>query len=233
MLHNDKPIFRFNGLMGVPVEIGQSILMLIGIFVFAFGSGGNFVYGGILFAMLVISIYLHELGHAWGSQVQGIPVARIMLTGGGGFCQAKRTGSVREQELVVAMGPLVNLALWALASLASTYIIAAQARGLSPDVPFSYGWELQLAFYLSLFARINLAFAIFNLIPVQPLDGGKLFHLAMLRLMIPRKALRITGAVGLIFSVLWIPVLILLYISAGWVLFFIPSIKQHWAMWRS
>ena len=87
-------------------------------------------------------IFLHELGHAWGCQVQGIPVRRIVLHGGGGFCEHTRSGTRTEQELIIAMGPLVNLALWALGSLVTWYIVSNSYVSLFP-----------VADYLMLFSR--------------------------------------------------------------------------------
>jgi Zn-dependent protease len=83
-----------------------------------------------------------------------------------------------------------------------------------------------------LVAWINLILLIFNMIPVQPLDGGKLFHLMMLRIMGDEPAQGITGAVGLALSVVWIPAMIVAYYYEGWILFFIPSIMAHYRMMR-
>ena len=33
------------------------------------------------------------------------------------FCERSRSASVKQDELIVAMGPIVNLVIWALASL--------------------------------------------------------------------------------------------------------------------
>ena len=44
-------------------------------------------------AMVVGSIFLHEMGHAWGCLVQGIPVTRIVMYGGGGLCERSRSAS--------------------------------------------------------------------------------------------------------------------------------------------
>ncbi|MFD1809623.1 site-2 protease family protein [Gemmobacter lanyuensis] len=37
-----------------------------------------------LIGVLLVSIFLHELGHAWAAHVQGVKVTRIILTGAGG-----------------------------------------------------------------------------------------------------------------------------------------------------
>lgn len=209
-------IFYFTGFFGVRVEIAQSLAILVGLFLFL-SELSNIVWVAITVAMILSSIYLHELGHAWGCQVQGIPVRRIVLHGGGGFCEHARSGSRTEQELIIAMGPIVNLALWALSSLAAWYVIT------------NTGFYA-VAGYLWLFSRINLALFVFNLLPVQPLDGGKLLQLGLLRVASQNTAMRVAGAIGLIFSVLWWPALIWLYVNSGWLLLFAPSIKTHFEM---
>ena len=221
MLRDDNVIFQFTGPMGVRVEIGQSLGVLVAIIVLI--SSGHFISSIIFAGLLILSIFLHEMGHAWGSIVQGVPVRRIMLHGGGGFCEGARSASARENELIVAMGPIVNLALWALASLAQ-WVLLTTLDGSSSEFLFQvYG-------YLGIFAFLNLALFIFNLIPVQPLDGGKLFHLMMLRVLPQDAAQRVTGRVGLLLSILWIPAAIAAWFHFGWILFFIPSIPAHYRM---
>lgn len=220
MFANDTVIFQFAGPFGVRVEIGQSLGMLV-LFI-ALMSGGNFVNGLTFAAMLVAAIILHEFGHAVGCLLQGVPVRRVMITGGGGFCEPARGTTRRESELIVALGPLVNLALWALSSLALKSILYSDLY-YSPIM-------MTLANYLNMFAFLNLALFIFNMLPVQPLDGGKLLHLGLLRVLKPARALRVTGAVGLVVAALWIPAMIFIYLSFHWVLFFMPSIIGHLKM---
>lgn len=223
MLQNDTVIFQFTGPMGVRVDVGQSLGMLVLFLVVL--SGGDLV-GNVIFAgLLILAIFLHEYGHAWGCAVQGVPVRRIMLHGGGGFCEHARSVSPNQDELIVAMGPIVNLGLWALASLGQ-WAMWQNPTGLES---FLY---IEVSYYLGIFAFLNLALFIFNLIPVQPLDGGKLFHLTLLRFLQPRTAHRLTGCVGLMLSIAWIPAMIFLFITGGWILFFIPSIPTHYRMAR-
>jgi Zn-dependent protease len=169
MFGNDTTVFEFKGPFGVRVEIGQSLAMLV-LFI-ALMSGGNIVTGLTFAAMLVLAIFLHEFGHVAGCIWQGVPVRRVMLHGGGGFCEPARATTRHEGELIVAMGPLVNLALWALSSLAFKTILTGNLY-YSPVM-------MTIAGYLSMFAFLNLAMFIFNLLPVQPLDGGKLLHLGL------------------------------------------------------
>ncbi|MEM6306075.1 MAG: site-2 protease family protein [Pseudomonadota bacterium] len=208
----EKPIFTFTGPWGIPVQIGGSILLLPLLFLVLAGSNG-LAFSLIFVGLLIGSIFLHELGHAWGCLVQGVAVKRIMLHGGGGFCEHARTGTPRADELIIAMGPIVNFALWAIASLIGQWA----GTGL-------LGWVL---FWT---ATINLFLGIFNMLPVQPLDGGRLLQLVLFRFMPPRRATRIAGGVGLAFALIWYPAAILLFLSVGLVLFFFPSIRLHLQM---
>ncbi len=221
MFQDSQTIFTFRGPLGVPVEIGSSFFLLAFVFVgFSFTDVQDLIWSLSVFGLLVGSIYLHELGHAWGCLVQGIPVRRIVLHGGGGFCERKVSASAYQDELIVAMGPIVNLTIWAVASL-----LADPLRTAMPE----WYWTIAL---LDRLAWFNLFLALFNLLPVQPLDGGKLFHLLLLRMFDQRLAMRLTGFVGLVLSVIWIPAMILMYLSIGWVLFFVPSIALHWSYLR-
>lgn len=229
MLQNDKVVFSFRGPMGVQVDIGQSIVFLMALILFL-NLSGNILNGVIIIAILFGSIYLHELGHAWGNKVQGIPVRRILMHGGGGLCEAARSGTPRERELVVAMGPLVNLALWAIAGI--TVAVLNQRLAASPTEALENATLFQFIIWIEFFGFINILLFAFNLIPVQPLDGGKLLHLFLLRFMQPPTALKVTGAIGLVAAILWIPSAIFLFMSWGFILFFFPSVKLHWLMFQ-
>ena len=215
MFGDENPIFEFRGPWGVPIQIAPSLFLLMLVFVSFSGSPEAMMYDLAFVGMLVGSIFLHELGHAWGCLIQGIPVRRIMIFGGGGFCEHSRSTTPSESELIVAMGPIVNLVIWALASMAE------------PMFTGTAGWMI------STLAYMNLFLALLNLLPVMPLDGGKLFQLFLMRLLPPVAATRIAGTIGLAIAVAWIPAMIFSYLTLGLVLFFIPPIGIHWQMIRA
>jgi len=214
-MNNGDTIFQFRGPWNVPVEINQSLIFLILIIV-GIGFDPEYLLYEICFvAILLISILLHELGHAWGCLVQGVPVNRVVLYDGGGFCEHRRSTSSYEDELIVAMGPIVNLTLWAVCSLLEPLIA-------SPD----------LAWGLAVTAELNLWLALFNLLPLMPLDGGRLLHAGLTRIVSPGTATRIAGLIGLIGVLLWIPMMIFAYVSFGFVFLFFPPLLRHWHMLR-
>jgi Zn-dependent protease len=215
MFNNDKVLFQFFGPFGIPVQVGTTIIMLPLIFVSFSGGGTALMYDLMFVGMLIGSIFLHELGHAWGCRVQGVPVRRIMIHGGGGFCEQSRSANYEQQELIVAMGPIVNLTIWAVASLAFQY--------------YDFGTATWALYWL---AQMNLFLALFNLLPVHPLDGGKLFQLVLIRFLPAATATRISGGVGLVMAALWLPGMIWLYFNVGLVLFFFPPVRLHLQMLR-
>lgn len=215
MFRDTNPIFEFRGPWGVPVQIGASIILLPLILI-DFGAGARALAFDVMFvAILLGSIYLHELGHAWGCLIQGVPVKRIMLYGGGGFCERTRSASRYEQELIVAMGPIVTIVLWAVAGLIAPMISDPETR-----------WVFQMI------AWVNGFLAILNLLPVHPLDGGKLFELILHRVISPVTATTISACVGLLFAVVWVPMMLYGFMTFGFILFFLPSVRMHWQMLR-
>lgn len=218
MFSSDTSIFQFRGPFGIPVEIGASILFLAFIFLYPFGTAADLIDNIIFFALILLAIFLHEMGHAWGTVIQGHAVKRIVINGGGGFCEGTKALTRDKEEFVVIMGPLVNLGLWALSSLAVPY-----ADGMN--------W-ITLGDYLYWFADINIFLFFLNMIPVQPLDGGKLLYLTLRRWYARGPAIKIAGAVGLIFAVLWIPAMLYAYLTLGYLLLFMPSIPLHFRMFQ-
>ncbi|MBM2575041.1 site-2 protease family protein [Jannaschia sp. Os4] len=220
---DETPILTLPGPWGVPIQIAPSFGLLALLLVGFDPSMGSVAFFGIV----AVSILLHELGHAWGNRVQGLRVERVVLWGGGGFCVGDPRATPRERELVVAMGPLTNLALWAICGLAVGWI---DGRYMAAAI-YPGGWATT-ATLLEQAAWINLFLFGLNLVPVQPLDGGKLLHLGLLRVLDRRRAAWVAGAVGLVLSVLWIPAMIAAFFAFGFALLFLPSIALHRAMMR-
>ncbi|MCF3593135.1 site-2 protease family protein [Rhodobacteraceae bacterium LMO-12] len=221
MLQTGPIILRFQGIFGVPVEIGQTLAFLVLILGgVSLSAGADPIWLAIMLAMIFAIIYLHELGHAWACRVQGIDVRRIVLHGGGGFCEQELPATPHQQEFIVAMGPLVNLALWAVTTLVTDWVW---------DNGLGGGY---LSHYLSLFSWLNLMFFAFNILPVLPLDGGRLLQLILQRFLPRATAMRVSGGVGLVVAILWWPGLVWLWLSTGWLLLFIPSIWLHYRLMR-
>ena len=215
-----------------PLKIDPSILFLAGIIFFAFGGTGESApFAAIVVFVLALSIYLHEIGHATACVMQGVRVHKVVLHGGGGFCLHDPAPPAKDIRIVAA-GPLVNLAIWGAATLATDTVVewefGAWFRGETDVEPAGYA-----SVAIEYLANVNLLLFALNLFPVMPLDGGRLTFLALWWRFPRERAVRLSGLIGTIFAVLWIPVMIALFLFVGVILFFFPSIPYHWRRWRS
>ncbi|MEO1536388.1 MAG: site-2 protease family protein [Pseudomonadota bacterium] len=193
------------------MEVNASFLLLPLLLVDFSGTGRDLAFDAMFLLILFSSLLLHELGHAWGALVQGVPVRRIVLHCAGGFCERERSTTRHEQELVVAMGPIVSLTLWATAGLIAPFIA-------DPEIAWVF-WTI---------SGLNGFIAVLNLLPVNPLDGGKLFALLMHRVFPMKRAMVISAAVGLGCAVLWVPLTLYGFAEFGFVFFFLPGVVVHW-----
>ncbi|MFQ5799341.1 MAG: site-2 protease family protein, partial [Bacteroidota bacterium] len=118
---------------------------------------------GIVTSILFFgSIVLHELGHSMLALRYGIPVQAITLFVFGGVAQITREPEKPSQEFFIAVaGPVVSALLGAV-----FYALKVGTEGFYEGLPSLAEW----------LARINIAVALFNLIPGFPLDGGRILR---------------------------------------------------------
>jgi Zn-dependent protease len=158
----------------------------------------NFAQIFIAFAVLLFSLTVHEMAHAWTADALGDPTARLlgrvslnplvhadpigtivfplvaMISGAPLIGWAKpvpvNARHLRQPRrdfiLVAAAGPASNLAM----ALTSALLLA-----ILPITPQTLGEPtitVPIAAILSQAMRLNVLLAVFNMIPVPPLDGG-------------------------------------------------------------
>lgn len=150
----------------------------------------------IAFVVLLFSLTIHEMAHAWTADRLGDPTARQLgRVSLNPFVHADLVGTVVFPLLALVGGiPLigwakpvpVNIArlrhdrrdfvLVAAAGPASNLVLAfaaATAMSLLPQIVDGQSTFLMPAAWLLLGAvQINLLLAVFNMIPIPPLDGG-------------------------------------------------------------
>lgn len=155
-------MIRFS-LFGIPVEIQPFFwltLMLLGGATSADSSSALLEVALFVLAGLA-SILTHELGHALTARAYGA-YSRITLQAFGGYAAYAGVQMTRRQSfLVTAAGPGIQIAL------------GAAVMGLLkilPEVNEDGRYFLQLLVYISFF------WAILNLLPVLPLDGGQMLN---------------------------------------------------------
>jgi Zn-dependent protease len=157
---------RVGNLFGIPFYINVSWFLVLALVTWDYGNElglafpqlGALAWGLGLGAALLLfaSVLAHELGHSFVALRQGIPVNSITLFIFGGLASLGEESKTPGDAFWVAIaGPLVSIILFGLLT----------AVGL-------VGVGGPLAAIVNLVASINLALALFNLLPGLPLDGG-------------------------------------------------------------
>lgn len=119
----------------------------------------SYLQGAIASVFLTFSILFHELGHAIVAQRLHLTIERIHLFLFGGMAELKNRPRTPGQEALVALaGPFAS------------FLLGISAWGLSLVLPPIWSTANLMASFL---AQMNLLLALFNLIPIYPLDGGR------------------------------------------------------------
>lgn len=172
---------------GVDVRLHWSLLLGCAFFYanMPVVSALNLMAATVLMLSVVLSITAHEFGHALMARRFGCPTRQIVLWALGGVAMvAGEPRRARDKIAVYAAGPLVNLAIaglllgfsMALAGWAGPLWGRSFARWLqSIGVP-----PLNLAQVGRSVIWINILLALLNLLPIYPLDGGRMLQAALL-----------------------------------------------------
>lgn len=113
------------------------------------------------------SILLHEFGHCFAARWVGGTANDVLLWPLGGLAMCTAPNLPRSQFIVAAGGPAVTL-LIAGVSYVAFEIVGANKPSLVGTSGYHYSYYLLVEFQLFLL--------ILNLVPLYPLDGGRMFH---------------------------------------------------------
>jgi stage IV sporulation protein FB len=154
------------------------LFLLLGVALFFLGAGYTFI-------AYTVTLIIHEMGHATMAEKYGYVLDDLKLMPYGAVISGKTEGmSVKEEVIIALAGPAVNVTV---------------------ALIFTALWWLvpQTHFFTEVFVISNVITALFNLLPVFPLDGGRV-ALALFCMKFPHskamKIVRITGitlAIGL------------------------------------
>jgi len=160
---------RLGRVLGVPVFLAPSWLLLGVLITWVYGGfvarttpglppAAPYLIGLGFVACLMVSVFLHELGHAATALRFGLGVRTITFEFFGGYTEMSTEPPGPKIDLLVSVaGPAVSAVLG---------LAAAGAAAAIPDDTVAGQFAFQLA-------ASNLIVAVFNLLPGLPLDGGR------------------------------------------------------------
>jgi Zn-dependent protease len=177
---------------GIPIYLDMMFVLVLLIFSYPYFTAGNtqlMSAGFIIVLGLLLSILLHELGHAVAGRLFQAHVSHIELTGLGGIAHFERSlpRSTFKRSVIYLAGPAVNLLLWL-----GLDALAGGAAGIGNPM---------LALPLAVLSYSNFLLMCFNLLPAYPLDGGHTLDAWLSAVLGSPWATRIVACLGLAVAV--------------------------------
>jgi len=154
----------------------------------------SFITGAFMHLAVILAIvFIHELGHVLMAIHFKWRIRKIMLWVFGGVMETEEHGTrpIAEEALVVAAGPFQHVLIFIFLNTLGASILPSSVL----DLAHTY----------------NAAILLFNLLPICPLDGGKLMSLVFSSLLPYRKAHAISIVLSALIALVVLAVQLLLY----------------------
>ncbi|MDG5757811.1 CBS domain-containing protein [Natronococcus sp. A-GB1] len=204
--------FRIGSLFGIPIKLDLTFLLVLPLFAYLIGvqiepvtvilndvlgagidvgavTGGAlpWILGFAAAVGLFVGVVLHELGHSLTAQRYGFPIDSITLWLFGGIAALSEMPEDWRQEFTIAIaGPIVSV------------LVGVASYVLFLVTPEAFGGA---RFVLGYLAVLNVALAIFNMIPAFPMDGGRILRALLARGRSYAQATQQAASIGKMFAI--------------------------------
>ncbi|MBO4351151.1 MAG: M50 family metallopeptidase [Proteobacteria bacterium] len=172
-------LFSFKG---IPVSFHPMFLLLI--VILSINADSPIIFG----ICAILGVLFHEFGHALVAQHYRLD-PQILLHGMGGITMHARSANAKQDFRITFAGPLAGLIIGGALCLLM-YFCGAQILALNG--------------YLFIFLRylgwVNLAWGIFNLLPVRPMDGSKVLTYCLGKFLKPKRVLQVSSIISILFA---------------------------------
>jgi Zn-dependent protease len=180
--------YEVGSIAGIPIFLDMMFVLVLFFFTypyFTMGDSQAMSAGIVVVIGLLLSILLHELGHAFAGRMFSARVTHIELTGIGGVAHFERSlpPSVIPRVIIFLAGPAVNLALWYAFDAGSQWAFL-QSKPMLATALFSL-------------AASNYYLLLFNLLPAYPLDGGNTADAILGKIFGAITATRVVASLGI------------------------------------
>jgi Zn-dependent protease/CBS domain-containing protein len=198
-----KAHIRLGKILGIEIGLHYSwliIAVLITLSLSSYFSTNHPEWGTAVVWVMAISsallffaaIVIHELSHAVVALRNGLPVSSITLFALGGVAQIEKEAETASSEFWLGIvGPITSAVIGALC------LAIAVALGW----PFGEMPETPLMAVIVWLGTVNIALAVFNMIPGFPMDGGRVLRAAAWKITGDKaRATRIASIIGQTFA---------------------------------
>jgi Zn-dependent protease/CBS domain-containing protein len=200
-----KTSIQIGKIIGIPIKLHITFLLILPVFAWIFATseqdfGGfsdvrpellRYALGMAASVILFTCVLLHELGHSYVAKKHGSDINSITLFLFGGVSSMEEIPREPKTELKMAVaGPAVSLII-GLALISIHEILKKEL--LIQDLPY-----MRLVW---LIGYINIVLCIFNLLPIFPMDGGRVLRAWLASRMTYIKATRAAAGIGKMFAI--------------------------------
>ncbi len=171
-----KGSFGLGSFRGIQIKTDFGLVLILGLFASllaimlfpytnpTWNPPARWVVAAVVTFMLFVAILVHEMAHALVSNILGLRVEKISLFIFGGKTQVEGFPDRAVTDLLMALaGPAINLFLFL------ALILLAKILGWL-HVPESVIMALNYGAY------VNIILVLFNMVPIFPLDGGRVLR---------------------------------------------------------
>lgn len=210
--------YQIGSIAGAPIYMHATALLWLGWAALSIcWSGEPSAADPISIAPLVlVSALLHEMGHAVAAKRQGIGVKCIVVSPVAGYAWLKKMPESPAQERAIIKGGLmVTLALAVFGFVASFVLIWQHG----PDYPF---------FPMGTLFVLNMVLFVLNVLPIFPLDGGKILRSYLAEVTDQVSATWIAAVLGIIGSgvILYLTWQVASFWSLIWILVALGAVHE-------
>jgi Zn-dependent protease len=177
--HTDNPInwsFAIGRMFDIRIKLHLFFLIFAGLYIIQYAVEGQIFFGLGVTVILFSIVLLHEFGHCFGARYAGGEADEILLWPLGGLAYTRPPHTAGGHLVTTLAGPLVNVVICG--ATATSLIIGDPDHALAavpwnPFEPVFIGSLLNPWFWVSEVSRISYILLLFNLVPMYPLDGGR------------------------------------------------------------
>jgi Zn-dependent protease len=202
---------------GIDVRVHIIFLIYIVIMLLRAGFGGigesdgatvGFVIMLATLAILFVIVLVHEFGHCIGCRWTGGEANEILMWPLGGLAYCRPPNHWMAHMITVVAGPMVNLIICIFAGT-MLGLLTGKWLGIAvpnPINPFGAFYDPTMTTWahqgLYLINAISFLLLLFNLLPMFPLDGGRIVQAWLWRSMGYQRSMRIAVRIGFIGAIL-------------------------------